>query len=420
MLVSSFLDRRGLMLGYRGTAAMALALLAVTSVQAQDAGQNSTQQNSTVGSPQLRDFSLPGQRTTPPPAPEPEPVPTIPPPATEQPRPTPAPSPAPTPARPAPAREQPRAAPAPTPQRERRKPDLVAEAAPVPSETVAPPVTAPDPVLPQTGALAPPPPAAPAEPTVLEPRPAKSEGGFPWLPLLLAGGVALLGLFGYRRFAASRTEAFAAPAPEPEPVAVPKAAVPAIVPPRPAPAAAPAAPAAPVSIGIKLRPQLELEFKPDKAAATLTDANVQFELKVRNSGNMAARNIRIEARMFNAGAEQDREIGAFFARPAQESSNSTLPAIPPRGEVAFRSTVTMPKDAVREINVQGRRLFIPMVAFNVLYEWGEGKTGQTSMSYIVGREAPTPSEKMGAFRLDLGPRVYRSVGQRQTTLARIV
>ena len=400
---------------------MALALLVVTPAQAQDAQQNSTQQNSTVGSPQLRDFSLPGQRTTPPPGPAPEPVPTIPPPATDQPRPTPAPSPAPSPARPAPVREQPPAAPAPTtaPDRERIVRERVDEAAPV-DEAPAAPVAAPDPVLPQSEVLAPPPPAGPAERTVAEPVPAEPDGGFPWLALLLAGGVGVLGLLGYRRFAAGRTEAYAAPEPEPEPVAVPKAAIPAAAPPRPAPAAATPAPPAPTSIGIKLRPQLELEFKPDKAAATLTDANVQFELKVRNSGNMAARNIRIEARMFNAGAEQDREIGAFFARPAQASSNSTLPAIPPRGEVSFKSTVTMPKDAVREINVQGRRLFIPMVAFNVLYEWGEGKTGQTSMSYVVGREAPTPTEKMGAFRLDLGPRVYRSVGQRQTTLARIV
>ena len=417
MLVSSFLDRRGLKAGYRSSAAMALALLALTPVQAQDAQQNNTQQNSTVGSPQLRDFSLPGQRTTPPPAPEPEPVPTIPP-ATEQPRPTPAPAPAPSPTRAAPVREQPRQAPAPTPatDRERAVPGPAAEASLV-NEAPAPPVAAPDPVLPQSKVLAPPPPAAPVERSVAEPLPAEPDGGFPWLALLLAGGVGVLGLLGYRRFAASRTEAYAAPAPEP--IAVPKAVAPPAAPPRPAPAAAPAAPA-PASIGIKLRPQLELEFKPDKAAATLTDANVQFELKVRNSGNMAARNIRIEARMFNAGAEQDREIGAFFARQAQEAGSSTLPAIPPRGEVAFKSTVTMPKDAVREINVQGRRLFIPMVAFNVFYDWADGKTGQTSMSYIVGREAPTPSEKMGAFRLDLGPRVYRSVGQRQTTLERVV
>ena len=41
------------------------------------------------------------------------------------------------------------------------------------------------------------------------------------------------------------------------------------------------------------------------------------------------------------------------------------------------------------------------------------------MSYVVGREAETPTQKMGPFRLDLGPRIYRSVGQRPSELARV-
>jgi hypothetical protein len=80
----------------------------------------------------------------------------------------------------------------------------------------------------------------------------------------------------------------------------------------------------------------------------------------------------------------------------------------------------MPNDQVREVTIQGRRLFIPTVAFNIVYEWGNGKTGQSSSSYLVGREAETPTQKMGGFRLDLGPRLYRSVGQRPTRLARTV
>jgi hypothetical protein len=35
------------------------------------------------------------------------------------------------------------------------------------------------------------------------------------------------------------------------------------------------------------------------------------------------------------------------------------------------------------------------------------------MSYIVGREAKPPAEKMAPFRLDLGPRLWRHVGQRR-------
>jgi hypothetical protein len=169
-----------------------------------------------------------------------------------------------------------------------------------------------------------------------------------------------------------------------------------------------------------MRPWLELEFKPDRAAATMTDASVQFELTVRNMGNAPATNIRVEARMFNAGAGQEEEIGAFYAEPVRERTPPAIAMIPPRGEIQIKSSVTMPKEQVREITVQGRRLFIPMVAFNVIYDWGNGRSGQTSKSYLVGREPETASEKMGAFRLDLGPRLYRSVGHRQTNLELIV
>jgi hypothetical protein len=56
---------------------------------------------------------------------------------------------------------------------------------------------------------------------------------------------------------------------------------------------------------------------------------------------------------------------------------------------------------------------------NVLYDWGDGRKGQTAQSYIVGRESDPPAAKMAPFRLDLGPRVYRKVGTRQHDLKRV-
>jgi hypothetical protein len=244
-----------------------------------------------------------------------------------------------------------------------------------------------------------------------------AESSFPWLYLALGGLLALLAFVGlgkFRRqprFAHARAAAPAMPAPP----AAPPAPAPA---PKPAPAAAP--PASGGIVGIQVRPWIELEFRPDRAAATMTDASVQYELIVRNMGNAPAHNIRIEARMFNASADQEREIGAFYAEPVRERTPPSIATIPARGEIQLRSAVSMPKEEMREVTVQGRRLFIPMVAFNVIYDWGNGRSGQTSTSYLVGREPEKASDKMGAFRLDLGPRLYRSVGQRQTKLARIV
>jgi hypothetical protein len=254
-----------------------------------------------------------------------------------------------------------------------------------------------------------------------------------WLLVALAGLGALAALAAFAALRRSRAARFeeseeetaqpvqaAAPAPVPARPAVPAAAPRAT--PQPAPQMAPVAAKASNNgvVGIQIRPWLNLEFRPAQAAATLTEAVVQYELVITNTGNAAARNVRVEAKMFNAGADQDKEISEFFARPAPQQGRSRILAIPPRSGARMRSSVAMPKENVREITVEGRRLFIPMVAINVVYEWGEGRSGQTSMSYLVGREPERPSTKMGAFRLDLGPRIYRSVGQRPSNVAVLV
>jgi len=62
---------------------------------------------------------------------------------------------------------------------------------------------------------------------------------------------------------------------------------------------------------------------------------------------------------------------------------------------------------------------VPLVAFNILYQSGDGEIVQTAMSYVVGRETRPPAEKMAPFRLDQGPKIYREVGQRQHRLKQV-
>jgi hypothetical protein len=275
----------------------------------------------------------------------------------------------------------------------------------------------------------------PLAPPVVEAAPEQAEGlsilsSWPYLAALLVGlGLGAV-LMRRRRNEepAERTEfqIVAEPAPSPVPAAPMPAANPVETadapsflyrPTRAAPQADPV-PEPVIStpqdgvVGIQIRPWLRLEFKPARAAATDVDATVQYELIVTNGGNEVARNVRIEARMFNAGAEQEQEIKRFFETPIPASNKNRILAIPARNSAQMRGVVGLPKEDVREIEVNGRKLFIPTVAINVCYEWGNGRTGQTSMSYIIGREPETPSSKMGPFRLDLGPRIYRQVGHR--------
>lgn len=373
------------------------------------------QETNSVGDPRLRDFALPGTQPAPPPEPEATPTPAPAPvqraPATPTPTPAPTPSPAPRSA-PAPAATAPRDAtssrPAPTAGPEARP----AESAPQ--------------LAPSAGAPAPATQAAPVDlPSVAEPAPAPAAiepdrpadgGGLPsWWPylLLLALPLGAYALLRRRSRAEEEPEVELEREPVAEPVA-PAPAPPAPVLPTSAAPLPPVAPApAPPPARAEARPRIELEFTPDRAVATDSAAEINYALTIRNVGDAVARNIFIEARMFNADARQDQEIGAFFADPSPERSAAAPRLLAPGDQLVFRGTVSMPRESAREILVQDRRLFIPSVAFTVLYAWGLERTGQTSMSYIVGREAKPPADKMAPFRLDLGPRLWRHVGQRR-------
>lgn len=378
--------------------AAAILLSGLAAAGAPALAQNET--SNTIGPPQLKDFSLPGQRTTPPATPAPAPGVQGPaaqprtPPAATPPAAAPAERPAATRAEPRPAAPSARTEPVPAdPATDPAPVDAAPRPAP-PAATVAPPIAEPQ--------------ATPPRPEVSAPAPVEAgPEGRSWL-WPAAGAALLLALAAFvllrrRRSEAEREQArdsaretiggmlvAAEPAKAPEPA------------PRPSPA--PEAPPAP-------RPWIELDIAPDRAAATDSEAYVHYSLTLANRGDADARNIRIDPRLFNAGAEG--EMMAFFQGPIHELSGSPHIVIPPGGSLKLTGQVAMPKADLKEIELAGRRIFVPMVAINVAYDWAGGGTGRTSRSWLVGREAQTPSEKMGPFRLDLGPRIYRSVGRRE-------
>jgi hypothetical protein len=81
--------------------------------------------------------------------------------------------------------------------------------------------------------------------------------------------------------------------------------------------------------------------------------------------------------------------------------------------MSFRSLVSLPRDQLRIFEVEKRSLFVPLIGFNAVYRWSNGK-GQTSASFLVGRN--TNSEKMGPFRVDQGPKTFRGLAAHEHTL----
>jgi hypothetical protein len=239
----------------------------------------------------------------------------------------------------------------------------------------------------------------------------------PWrnLPLWpwLAAALALLGGAAFLLWRRRPREALAGgplfdllvpPAPEPElrrapPQPAPRPAVPPkTAPPKPAPAGI---------VASRLRPALEIAFQPLRCQVDDDQVTIEFELELFNAGAAPARAVLAEASLLNASATQDQELAAFFANP--QGIGERLDLIPPMKRVSFRNQVVAPRAAVQEYELAGRRTFVPVIAFNALYEWSGGRA-QSSAAYLIGRD--TQREKLGPLRLDQGAREYRGLGAR--------
>jgi hypothetical protein len=246
---------------------------------------------------------------------------------------------------------------------------------------------------------------------------------WPWLLAALALGIGGAFLFwrsrGREAFAGGpQVDAFTAPvpAPTPKPMPLPRPAPPA--PPRAAPRPRTAAPqpVPPVAeqpglvagiVSTRLRPWIEIGFQPLRCVLEEQHALVEFDVELFNSGSAAARSVLVEASLFNAGTTQDAEIGAFFQNPVAKGERIDI--IPPLKRASVRSRILIPNDKLKAYELGGRQVFIPLIAFNALYSWGGG-AGQTSASYMLGRD--TKTEKLAPFRFDLGPRIFRGIGAR--------
>ena len=400
------------------------ALLPAAALHAQTAtqpAQNPTQpapvSNDTIGPRELRDFSLGKPATSTPPTI----VTTVP--STSQPRTSPQQSPAtpqrqPLPSQAAPTAQPSSQAPATTqPQQRPQQPRQGRATSPAPDSSSS--VTFALPSSPSASAdtagdtsssLGSQPGLVPMTPPESASMPLNS--GPPMWPWLLAAVLAGLGVLYYgkrqrlRRATAGDALPFE-PTP-PEPLA--RTAAP--PPPRARPVATP--PERPVSreipgmiVSTRLRPQLDIQFIPERLIVDGEHTSVRFAAMLFNSGNAPALDVLVEAAMFSAGGNQDEQIGGFFAHPLGRGDR--VPELLPLKSLTLRSEVTLPTSSLRLFEVEGRKLFVPLVGFNALYRWS-GKEAQTSESFIVGID--TQSEKMGPFRIDTGPRQFRNIAAR--------
>ena len=150
-------------------------------------------------------------------------------------------------------------------------------------------------------------------------------------------------------------------------------------------------------------------MQPLRCIVTDDSVTIEFELELFNSGSAPARDVHVAAVVINAGPSQEQDLASFYAQAA--GPGERIEAIQPLKRVAFTSQIVAPRAQVQVLEMAGRQVFVPLIAFNALYRRGaNANEGQTSLAYLVGRDSK--SDKLAPFRLDLGPRLFRGLGAR--------
>ena len=241
--------------------------------------------------------------------------------------------------------------------------------------------------------------------------PAHGLAVLPWLlaAFALAAGAAFLFWRNRSRLSFAggpQVDLFSA---EPEPAPAPAPPAPRPQPPAPR-AAQPTSQPKPEGLGIvasTLRPWLEVAMQPLRCIVTDDAVTVEFELDLFNSGSAPARDVHVAAALVNAGETQEQALANFFGQ--RPGLGERIDVIQPLKRVTFTTQIVTSRQQVQVLEMGGRHVFVPVLAFNANYGWA-AKTGQTCVSYLLGRDSQ--GEKLAPFRLDLGPRLFRKVGAR--------
>ena len=169
------------------------------------------------------------------------------------------------------------------------------------------------------------------------------------------------------------------------------------------------------------RPWIDLTLEVRSARLSLMGATIGYALTLHNRGERSADDILIRTFMANADANQQAQLQLFFAGAVGLPAHSAV-SLTPGQRLSLTGELRLLPDQIAPVQMGDRALLIPLIAFDAQYRWSdepEGTpvgSGRTGRAFIVGQEKTPPADRLAPFRVDQGPRQFRTPGSRATAL----
>ena len=160
------------------------------------------------------------------------------------------------------------------------------------------------------------------------------------------------------------------------------------------------------------RPLLDVTFTPVKAVISIANLTVSGKMRIVNSGDLAAEAMKLRIVLTSAQQGQP-EMVANFHSDAPNMPGETIGSVNAGEDLNLSIDLQVPLSELRSYPVGNQQLFVPLIVANLAYGWdGAEDVDTVETACLIGKEASPPQPKMGALRLDLGPRSFDGLGQR--------
>ncbi len=180
--------------------------------------------------------------------------------------------------------------------------------------------------------------------------------------------------------------------PEPQPI------------PMPAPAPRPA-------LGVYVNP-LVVALSARRLSATLMNAVLNYELVISNKGREAIGPITVGGDMIGAHASLP-ESAQLELNGQEIMPLHRLTKLEPGESMTLTGEFKLPLAAITPIRSGKASLFIPLARFRVEAARAGAPPLVANSAFVIGEDQDQPGAALKPFRLDLGPRLYSRIGQRE-------
>lgn len=159
---------------------------------------------------------------------------------------------------------------------------------------------------------------------------------------------------------------------------------------------------------------LAVQLVARRLSATLMNTALTYELTVTNIGSEPIGPLAVSGDMIGAHSSIPPKV--LLETAGDGEPQHRIPLLGPGESAAMSGELRLPLASITPIRHGAATLFVPLARFRLLM-FREGRPPlSANHAFVIGEEPQTPGAALKPFRLDLGPRLYSGITQRELAL----